>query len=73
MSKNRKKAAKSDEENAKPAAAKGPAITLPVDVVDGIPDRAAKRPIWKYLVLLAIFLAWVGFLIYCLNAGAIKR
>jgi len=41
----------------------------PVDVVDGVPDRAARAPLWRYLLLLGIFLAWLGFLIYCAAAG----
>lgn len=50
---------------------KPPEIRPPVDIVDGIPDRAARRPLWKYIVLLVIFLAWVAFLIYCLVMGNI--
>ncbi len=46
-----------------------PAPALPPrDVVDGIPDRAARRPLWKYLVIALVFLAWLAFLLYCLFA-----
>ena len=41
----------------------------PVDVVDGIPDRAENPPRWKYVLIAAVFLAWLGFLIYCAAAG----
>ncbi len=41
----------------------------PVNVIDSIPDRSPHRPIWKYVLLGVIFLAWVGFLIYCYLAG----
>ena len=47
-----------------------PAPPRPVDVVDGIPDRAARAPLWRYLLLVGLFLAWLGFLIYCAAAGA---
>ena len=32
------------------------------DVVDGIPYRAAHRPLWKYLLIALAFLAWLGIL-----------
>ncbi len=41
----------------------------PVNVIDGIPDRSSRPAIWKYALLAVIFLAWVGFLIYCYLAG----
>jgi len=44
---------------------KGPAEPpQPRDVVDGIPDRSSRRQPWKYIVLGAIFLAWLALLIY---------
>lgn len=43
----------------------------PVNVVDGIPDRAAHRPLWKYLVLVGVFLAWLGVLIGLFLAGKV--
>jgi hypothetical protein len=42
----------------------------PRDVIDGVPDVSARRPAWKYVLIAAIFLAWVGFLIYCGLAGS---
>lgn len=48
---------------------KPPQPTQPRDVVDGIPDRAANRPVWKYLLVGMIILVWLAFLIYCLIAG----
>jgi len=44
-------------------------VPEPVDVVDGIPDRAAHRPMWKWVLIAAAFLAWLAFLIYCQLAG----
>ncbi len=50
---------------AKPA----PAVPAPVDVADGIPDRAA-RPSWRRLLwVIAIFAAWLAFLIYVKVSG----
>jgi hypothetical protein len=42
----------------------------PVDVVDGIPDRSPRPAWWKYAVLAAVLLAWVGFLIACEILGS---
>ena len=55
--------------SAKPKAKKGPTPKPPVDIDQGIPDRASRRPAWKYIVLLVIFLAWVAVLIYMATAG----
>jgi len=52
------------------AQARQPAVTEPVDVVDGIPDRSAKTPAWKYVVLAAVFVGIVSFLVACLILGA---
>lgn len=41
----------------------------PVDVIDGIPDRASRRPRWIFVLLGGIFIAWVLFLIYVRIAG----
>lgn len=41
----------------------------PVNLVDGMPDHSQHPALWKYLVLAAIFLAWLGFLVYCQLAG----
>ena len=40
-----------------------------VDVVDGIPDRCKRIFTWKYVLIAVVFIAWVGFLIYCQIAG----
>jgi hypothetical protein len=40
-----------------------------VDVVDGIPDRAARARGWYYALLAGAFLIWVAFLVYCQVAG----
>lgn len=42
---------------------------LPVDVVDGIPDRSSKRGRWIYLLVAIIFCVWVAVLIYIQIAG----
>jgi len=42
----------------------------PVDVVDGIPDRSVRRPLWAYIVLALIFLGWLAFLVTCRIVGA---
>ena len=42
----------------------------PVDVVNGIPDRSASRPLWAYIVLALIFLGWLAFLVTCGIVGA---
>ena len=39
-------------------------------MVDRIPDRSAKRPLWVYLLLALIFCGWVGFLILCRVVGS---
>lgn len=44
-------------------------VTKPVNVVDGIPNRSASLRAWKYILLAAVFGAWVGFLLYCRIAG----
>lgn len=41
----------------------------PIDMVDGIPDRAARAPLWRYLLLVAVGLAWIAVLVYCWLAG----
>jgi hypothetical protein len=53
--------------------ADGPRPLCPIDVVDGIPDRAAKPAKWKYILIALIFLAWVAFLLYCLLSGNINK
>jgi hypothetical protein len=42
----------------------------PVDVHDGIPDRAARPSRKRLLMLAGAFVVWVGFLVYCLLAGS---
>jgi hypothetical protein len=44
-------------------------VPQPVNVVDGIPDHAETRSRWRLPILLLIFAAWLGFLLYCLLAG----
>jgi hypothetical protein len=42
-----------------------PQVPHPVNVVDGIPDRAMSRSPWPCVVIAAVFFLWVGVLIYC--------
>lgn len=56
-------------EPAKDPQAKTEEYRPPMDVVDGLADREAKPPRWKYILIAAIYMAWVAFLIYCLLAG----
>ncbi len=56
-------------EPAKDPQADSQKIHPPVDVVDGLADRQAKPPRWKYILIAAIYVAWIAFLIYCLLAG----
>ena len=42
-----------------------------VDVIDGVPDRSANARPWKYLALVAVFVAWVVFLVLCGIIGAL--
>jgi len=39
------------------------------DAADGIPDRAARRPLWKYLLVGVGLLAWLGALVTLYWAG----
>lgn len=32
------------------------------DVIDGIPDRAVRRPAWKYALLAGLFVLWLAVL-----------
>jgi len=38
-------------------------------IAEPLPDTSPSRPRWKYAVLVAAFLAWVAFLVYCGLAG----
>jgi len=63
----------SRKRKAPPARADEPAdkqeLPEPVNVVDGIPDRRERTPVWKYVLIAVVFLAWLAFLIYCAAAG----
>jgi hypothetical protein len=65
----RKGTRRREPHGAEPHDAEPRKLPEPVDVVDGIPDRAAHTPAWKLLLLAGIFLAWLAFLIYCAAAG----
>jgi hypothetical protein len=55
-----------------PAHPPSPLPAEPIDVVDGIPDRAARAPRWRYVLLVAAGLAWLAVLIYCWQAGGVE-
>ncbi len=40
-------------------------------MVDGIPDRAARAPWWRFALLAALGLVWVAVLVYCWLAGRV--
>jgi hypothetical protein len=39
-------------------------VPEPVNVIEDMPDVAAGRPLWFYVLLAAVFVAWLGVLIY---------
>lgn len=46
-----------------------PAPPAPVDMDGGLPDRAARRPYWKYVIIVLVFLAWVAALVWIQQTG----
>jgi len=64
----KKTPASSATEKASAETSKTPA-PQPVNVSDGIPDRAEVPSRWRLIAVLLIFAAWAAFLIYCLLAG----
>ncbi len=54
-----------------PKAPPAPRLAEPIDVVDGIPDRTTRGSCWRYLLLVAIGLVWLGVLVYCWWAGGV--
>ena len=43
--------------------------TEPVNLIDGIPDRSTRRAVWKYVLIIAVFLFWLGVLVTIQIAG----
>ena len=70
MSKRTAKSPKNRPAKAKPAAAPAPAPPDPVDVADGIPDRAASPTRRRLLWVVLIFVAWMAFMAYVKIAGS---
>ncbi len=54
---------------AKPNPTAAPQPPEPVDVVDGMPDCSPTAPRWKFVVVLLVFVAWVGFMLVVQIAG----
>lgn len=50
-----------------------PPLPEPVDVVDGIPDRRAKPSRWAYVLIAAVFVAWLAFLVYSRYAAPLAE
>ena len=48
---------------------KKPAPPEPVDISDGIPDRRASISWPVIAVLIAVFVGWCAFLLYCQYGG----
>jgi hypothetical protein len=40
-----------------------------IDVVDGIPDRSQAPDRWRVVKVFAVYLAWIGVLVYMLLGG----
>ena len=68
MSKRPRKDRKGRKPQKKPASSPGP--TKPVSVVDGIPDRSKGSAVGRLVWIVAIFAAWIAFLVYCKIAGS---
>jgi hypothetical protein len=54
----------------KTSANAGRSAAKPAGAADEIPGRAAKRPLWAYVLLAVIFAGWVAFLVFCRITGA---
>jgi len=50
---------------------KTPAPPEPVDISDGIPDRGASISWPVIVVLIAVFVGWCAFLLYCQYGGRV--
>jgi hypothetical protein len=50
---------------------KQPPPPEPVDMRDGIPDAAQRRPAWKYVLIGVVFAAWIAFLVYVYLAARV--
>lgn len=41
----------------------------PINKINEVPDRSPHPAVWKYLLLVGAFLAWMAFLLYCQFGG----
>ncbi len=57
---------------ARPACPQAPPPPPPVDVVDGIPDCAASRPMWRWLLMGVLIAGWLAFLVTCWLTGGLS-
>lgn len=55
--------------SAQPAETKQRPTPQPVDIHDGVPDRAAEPSRMRLWIAVGVFLLWGLFLLYCLLAG----
>jgi hypothetical protein len=39
-------------------------VPEPVNMIDGVPDSAPRKPGWFYLALGGVFVLWLAFLLY---------
>jgi hypothetical protein len=71
MSRNRKNnsASNSTETRAKGKNGSDESLPAPINIADGIPDRAGNPSRKRLIVVLILFAAWCAFLVYCLLAG----
>ncbi|MHC4562416.1 MAG: hypothetical protein ACYS8X_06550 [Planctomycetota bacterium] len=72
MTRKRKKEKPSAKPAPDPIRAERPAQSArrPVDVYEGIPDCAARRSRWRWVVMVMVFVGWLVFLGYCWLAGS---
>ena len=56
------------DRKSKPNPAGGP-LPEPVNVVDGVPDRAERPGRGTWVLMVVVFAAWTAVLIYCQIAG----
>ena len=69
MSSKRRKQSQPDAGAKAPREDTTPRIPEPVNVADGVPDRAKTPSRRRLVAVIVVFAAWCAFLVYCLLAG----